>query len=126
MSDHRYSRPGRKDSCAVPCSFVSPAWWAPCAARRLTLAKSGFIETAACPHVGHCRHRIVYCESGGGMPPLRRGQGDIMGQDSQAVRSAFMSQAEYCRRLGSPFTASVCEALAAHLDMSTAAGRAIL
>jgi len=49
-----------------------------------------------------------------------------MGQDSQAVRSAFMSQAEYCRRLGSPFTASVCEALAAHLDMSTAAGRAIL
>ena len=52
-----------------------------------------------------------------------------MGQDSpqsQAVRAALKSQAEYCRRLGSPFTACICETLADHLDMSTAAGRAIL
>lgn len=47
-------------------------------------------------------------------------------QDSAAVRAAFTSQAEYCRRLGSPFTACVCEALAADLDSSSAAGRAIL
>ena len=51
-----------------------------------------------------------------------------MGQDllgSQAVRAAFKSQAEYCRRLGSPFTACVCETLADHLDMSTPAGSTI-
>jgi hypothetical protein len=47
-------------------------------------------------------------------------------RQSQAVRSAFASQAEYCRRLGSPFTACVCEALAVDLDMSGAAGRTIL
>lgn len=47
-------------------------------------------------------------------------------RESQAVRSAFLSQAEYCRRLGSPFTACVCETLAAVLELSTAPGRAIL
>lgn len=47
-------------------------------------------------------------------------------EDSQAVRAAFRSQAEYCRRLGSPFTACLCEVLAADLDSSSAAGRAIL
>jgi hypothetical protein len=47
-------------------------------------------------------------------------------RDSEVVRSAFISQAEYCRRLGSPFTACVCEALAADLDTSSAVGRAIL
>lgn len=46
--------------------------------------------------------------------------------ESQAVRGAFSSQAEYCRRLGSPFTACVCETLAAVLDTSTVPGRAIL
>lgn len=46
--------------------------------------------------------------------------------DSEAVRAAFRSQAEYCRPLGSPFTASLCEVLAADLDASSAAGRAIL
>lgn len=54
---------------------------------------------------------------------------DIMRHDSwesPAVRAAFLSQADYCRRLGSPFTACVCETLAAVLDASTAAGRAIL
>ncbi len=45
---------------------------------------------------------------------------------SRVVRSAFASQAEYCRRLGSPFTACVCEALAVNLDASRPAGRAIL
>jgi hypothetical protein len=47
-------------------------------------------------------------------------------EESNTVRCAFRSQAEYCRRLGSPFTAGVCEALATHLDVSTTAGRAIL
>lgn len=54
---------------------------------------------------------------------------DIMRHDSresQTVRSAFLSQADYCSRLGSPFTACVCETLAAVLDASTAAGRAVL
>lgn len=50
----------------------------------------------------------------------------VSSRESQAVRSAFASQAEYCRRLGSPFTACLCEALAAGLDMCSAAGRAIL
>jgi hypothetical protein len=45
---------------------------------------------------------------------------------AQAVRSAFAGQAEYCRRLGSPFTARLCEALAAGLDTSSVAARAIL
>ncbi|MGH8317060.1 MAG: DUF2332 domain-containing protein [Steroidobacteraceae bacterium] len=47
-------------------------------------------------------------------------------RDSQAVRSAFRSQAEYCRRLGSPFNACLCEVLATDLDGSSAGGRAIL
>lgn len=47
-------------------------------------------------------------------------------RESQGVRAAFASQAEYCRRLGSPFTARLCEALAADLDMSSPAGSAIL
>lgn len=47
-------------------------------------------------------------------------------RETHAVRAAFASQAEYCRRLGSPFTASICEALAADLDPSSAAGRAVL
>lgn len=47
-------------------------------------------------------------------------------RDSEAVRFAFTSQAEYCRRLGSPFTACVCDALATGLDTASAAGRAIL
>lgn len=47
-------------------------------------------------------------------------------RESPAVRRAFASQAEYCRRLGSPFAAGVCEALAAELDASSTTGRAIL
>src|SRR5512146_34366 len=47
-------------------------------------------------------------------------------RDLQGVRAAFASQAEYCRRLGSPFTAALCEALADDLDASSPAGRAIL
>jgi hypothetical protein len=53
----------------------------------------------------------------------------MMKEDSrafEAVRAAFTSQAEYCRRLGSPFTACICDALAAGLGTSSAAGRAIL
>ena len=41
------------------------------------------------------------------------------------VGGAFGQQAETCRRLGSPFTAHLCERLAALLDESTALGRAV-
>jgi len=42
-----------------------------------------------------------------------------------AVLRAFRRQAENCRRLGSPFTAHLCERLAALLDEGTALGRAV-
>lgn len=42
-----------------------------------------------------------------------------------AVLRAFRRQAENCRRLGSPFTAHLCERLAALLDDTTALGRAV-
>ena len=42
------------------------------------------------------------------------------------VRAAFRDQAEWCAKLGSPFTALVCATLAAHLDRSTAVGRRVL
>lgn len=41
-------------------------------------------------------------------------------------RDAFVQQAAWCRRLGSPFTALLCDVLAKHLDRSTATGRRIL
>lgn len=44
---------------------------------------------------------------------------------NDAFRSAFLNQAESCRRLGSPFSAMVMEALASQLDPTTAAGRRI-
>ena len=42
-----------------------------------------------------------------------------------AVLLAFKHQAEACRRLGLPFTAHLCERLAAILDPNTALGRAV-
>jgi hypothetical protein len=39
---------------------------------------------------------------------------------------AFQSQAGSCRKLGSPFTAEICELLAEHLDESSRFGRRIL
>jgi hypothetical protein len=42
-----------------------------------------------------------------------------------AVLRAFRRQAVNCRRLGSPFTAHLCERLAAILDDTTALGRAV-
>ncbi|MFI5410753.1 DUF2332 family protein [Kaistia sp. UC242_56] len=39
---------------------------------------------------------------------------------------AFQSQAGSCRKLGSPFTAEICELLAEHLDDSSGFGRRIL
>ena len=42
-----------------------------------------------------------------------------------AILLAFKHQAETCRRLGSPFTAHLCERLAAILDPNTALGRAV-
>jgi len=45
---------------------------------------------------------------------------------SEDVRAAFRAQAEYCRKLGSPFTALVCDALAEQLTPDSAFGGAIL
>ena len=43
-----------------------------------------------------------------------------------AVREAFREQARWCERLGSPFTAGLCSALAECLDPGTAVGARIL
>lgn len=43
-----------------------------------------------------------------------------------AVRAAFAAQAEFCARLGSPFTARLCAALGERLDRSTAIGTRVL
>ncbi len=45
---------------------------------------------------------------------------------SEAVRQAFRDQAGWCRELGSPLTATICDLLAARLDGSTPTGAAIL
>lgn len=42
------------------------------------------------------------------------------------VRDAFRDQAAWCRKLGSAFTALVCDTLAETLDRSTAVGRRVL
>jgi len=42
------------------------------------------------------------------------------------VRASFAEQAYWCGRLGSPFTARLCEALSARLDSSTAVGARVL
>ena len=48
-------------------------------------------------------------------------------QDSSAaIRELFAKQAEWCVKLGSPFTARLCEAIGPNLDRSTAIGRRIL
>jgi hypothetical protein len=48
-------------------------------------------------------------------------------QDRSAlVRQAFRDQGTYCAKLGSPFTAAICEALAEALSTSDAVGRAVL
>jgi hypothetical protein len=51
-----------------------------------------------------------------------QGPDDIAGR----VRDHFRHQAEACDKLGSPFTASVCRALAEALDDTTATGRRML
>src|SRR5271169_5201881 len=43
-----------------------------------------------------------------------------------AARENFLQQAEWCERLGSPFTASVCRVLHARLDESSAFGSRLL
>lgn len=43
-----------------------------------------------------------------------------------SVRASFRTQARWCDRLGSPFTALLCEALAAALDRRTAVGMRVL
>lgn len=45
---------------------------------------------------------------------------------AERVRGHFRHQAEACDKLGSPFTASVCRALAEVLDDTTATGRRVL
>ena len=47
-------------------------------------------------------------------------------QDEAAVRAAFRKQASWCRNLGSPLTALVCDLAAERLDRSTISGRRIL
>jgi hypothetical protein len=49
-----------------------------------------------------------------------------MGASEEAVRSAFAGQAEWCRRLGSPFTGLLCDVLGTRLDRGSAIGRRIL
>jgi hypothetical protein len=44
----------------------------------------------------------------------------------ERVRRAFADQAEWCTKLGSPFTALICATLADRLDDSTAVGRRVL
>jgi hypothetical protein len=44
----------------------------------------------------------------------------------EAVRAAFVAQVGWCTRLGSPFTARLCEVLARRLDRSTKVGRRLL
>ena len=44
----------------------------------------------------------------------------------KAVRAAFAAQAGWCARLGSPFTARLCEVLGERIDRSTAIGQRIL
>jgi hypothetical protein len=43
-----------------------------------------------------------------------------------AVRASFAEQANWCERLGSPFTARLCTVLGERLDRSSAAGRHVL
>lgn len=49
-----------------------------------------------------------------------------MGGTEQTVRTAFVQQAEWCRKLGSPFTGLLCDTVADRLDRSTAIGRRVL
>lgn len=44
----------------------------------------------------------------------------------ETIRAAFRSQAGWCRRLGAPFTAGICDAAAIGLDRSGAVGRRVL
>ena len=46
--------------------------------------------------------------------------------NEEAVRAAFAQQAGWCVRLGSPFTALLCDLLASRLDRSTLVGRRLL
>ena len=46
--------------------------------------------------------------------------------EASRVRKSFVEQAEWCHKLGSPFTALLCQTLATHLDGDTAIGRDIL
>ena len=43
-----------------------------------------------------------------------------------AARAAFVEQAMWCRRLGSPFTAVLCETIGTRIDGSTEVGRHVL
>jgi hypothetical protein len=57
----------------------------------------------------------------------RRSKASPRGGDSEArVRAAFRLQAEWCRNLGSPFTALLCDLAAERLDRSTGIGETIL
>ncbi len=53
------------------------------------------------------------------------GEGAAADRESE-VRAAFASQAEWCARLGSPFTSLLCRTLGERLDDSTDLGRRVL
>jgi hypothetical protein len=46
--------------------------------------------------------------------------------NEDAARAAFAEQAMWCRRLGSPFTALLCETIGSHVDRSSEIGRRVL
>ncbi len=46
--------------------------------------------------------------------------------DESRIRQVFAAQAVTCRKMGSPFTAMLCDVLAHHLDCSDGVGRAVL
>lgn len=60
------------------------------------------------------------------MVPDKHGQDATDGRAEAAIRENFLGQADACDRLGSPFTAHLCRALAKILDRTTQTGRLVL
>ncbi|SFH97152.1 hypothetical protein SAMN05216304_101182 [Bosea sp. OK403] len=58
------------------------------------------------------------------MPPSS--QTEALGAKEAGARRNFHDQAGYCRELGSPFTAELCDLLGSRLDHSSRFGRRVL
>ncbi len=52
--------------------------------------------------------------------------GEAVGGRESEVRAAFARQADWCAKLGSPFTSRLCEVLGRELDRKTEVGRRVL